>query len=161
MQRYVNTVTHLRNRTQGFHEPHAARTERARTVWRETLHTRLRSRLRSKRTARLSPSSSALFVVRRVCLLRYGMAHGPARFPFLCRDVTSCGSACTLPFLRLLDADLDVLERGGSSDFEGFLVFFLVFVSYCIMRRFVGVGVIRYALRRLRSVSRHLSIGWP
>ena len=29
----------------GFHEPHAARTERARTVWRETLHTRLDSRL--------------------------------------------------------------------------------------------------------------------
>ena len=31
---------------------------------------------------------------------------------FLCRDVTSCGNACTLPFLGLLDADLDVLERG-------------------------------------------------
>ena len=42
------------------HEPHAARTERARTVWRETLHTRLDSRLLSKRAARLSPSSSAL-----------------------------------------------------------------------------------------------------
>ena len=49
----------------------------------------------------------------------------------------------------LLDADLDVLERGGGSDFEGFLVFFLVFfsvfVSSSIIRRFVGVGVIRYA----------------
>ena len=33
-------------------------------------------------------------------------------------------------------------REGGGSDFEGFLVFFLVFVSYCIIRRFVGVGVI-------------------
>ena len=131
------------------HEPHAARTERARTVWRETLHTRLDSRLLSKRAARLSPSSSALSSSV-VCAFFVTEWHTVLHaFLFLCRDVTSCGSACTLPFLGLLDADLDFLERGGGSDFEGFLVFFLVFFTVFffvfIIRRFVGVGVIRYA----------------
>ena len=98
------------------------------------------------------------FVVRRVCLLRYGMAHGPARFLFSVsgRDVLWERVYASLPeplARALLDADLDVLERGGGSDLEGFLVFFLVFfnvfftvfVASCIIRRFVGVGVIRYA----------------
>ena len=118
-------------------------------MWRETLHTRLRSRLRSKRAARLSPSSSALSSSV-VCAFFVTEWHTVLQaFLFLCRDVTSCGSACTLPFLGLLDADLDFLERGGGSDFEGFLVFFLVFFTVFslvfIIRRFVGVGVIRYA----------------
>ena len=92
------------------------------------------------------------------------MAHGPARFPLSVsgRDLSWEQVYAPLPeplARALLDADLDVLERGGGSDFEGFLVFFLVFftvffsvfVSYfwvaksCILRRFVGVGVIRYA----------------
>ena len=107
-----------------------------------------------KRRARLSPSSSALSSSV-VCAFFVTEWHTVLlAFLFLCRDVTSCGSACTLPFLGLLDADLDVLERGGGSDFEGFLVFFLVFVSYCFIRRFVGVGIIRYAYHLAQILAR-------
>ena len=49
----------------------------------------------------------------------------------------------------LLDADLDVLERGSGSDFEGFLVFFLVFspcFSPCLFRRVSYAALLVWAL---------------
>ena len=117
----------------------------------------------SKRPARLSPSSSALSSSV-VCAFFVTEWHTVLHaFVFLCRDVTSCGSACTLPFLGLLDADLDVVERGGGSDFEGFLVF-LFFFSSVFVRLFYSVAVIWiaagygpwYARRVLRKTGKAL-----
>ena len=76
------------------------------------------------------------FVVRRVCLLRYGMAHGPARFPFSVsgRDVLweRVYDSLPEPLARaLLDADLDVLEIGSGTDFQGFPRHFPSSFSQC------------------------------
>ena len=55
VQLYVKPVAHLAQPHAGFHEPHSARSARARTVWHETLHTRLRNRLRFQ-TSSISPT---------------------------------------------------------------------------------------------------------
>ena len=67
-----------------IHEPHAARTERARTMWRETLHTRLNSRLLQNVACARLPLPPASFVLSRRAPAVTSGTHGATRAFPLC-----------------------------------------------------------------------------